>query len=130
MLLKVNFHLLWLAVRRTAPTRIRAIPVSVSFYSWRLSAAVHRLDRLTSGVLLFARTQQAAQRLFAQISGRDVRKQYLCRVRGIFPEYVLHALPSRLLPPSMPRVNAVAVAALRLCSNVQDSHEITLLACK
>lgn len=49
---------------------------------------MHRLDRLTSGVLLFARTQAAAQRLFAQISDRDVHKQYLCRVRGVFPEYV------------------------------------------
>lgn len=47
---------------------------------------VHRLDRLTSGVLMFARTRDAARRLEAQIRDRLVHKRYVCRVRGRFPD--------------------------------------------
>ncbi|CAM9779581.1 unnamed protein product [Lampetra planeri] len=46
---------------------------------------VHRLDRLTSGVLLFAHTLEAVQRLDRQIREREVQKEYLCRVEGRFP---------------------------------------------
>eukprot|EP00126_Sphaerothecum_destruens_P010048 Sdes_comp20668_c1_seq1m16014 len=50
---------------------------------------VHRLDRLTSGVLIFARTPQAARALELQIRGRMVQKEYICRVRGEFPEGIV-----------------------------------------
>lgn len=45
----------------------------------------HRLDRLTSGVLIFAKTQGAAKRVQTQIQGHLMRKVYVCRVRGAFP---------------------------------------------
>ncbi|KAJ7989294.1 hypothetical protein DPEC_G00317990 [Dallia pectoralis] len=47
---------------------------------------VHRLDRLTSGVLLFARTLEVSQRLDALVRDRLLEKEYVCRVRGEFPE--------------------------------------------
>jgi RluA family pseudouridine synthase len=47
---------------------------------------VHRLDRLTSGVLLFARTAAKAREMEAAISGREVEKEYVARVVGEFPE--------------------------------------------
>ncbi len=43
---------------------------------------VHRLDRCTSGVLLFARTQAAAKHLGRQFARRTVQKQYLAIVEG------------------------------------------------
>jgi len=47
---------------------------------------IHRLDRLTSGVLMFGRTVERARELETQIRDRLVEKQYVCRVRGRFPE--------------------------------------------
>jgi len=44
--------------------------------------AVHRLDRATSGVLLIARSPQAAAELGRQMMARTVRKTYLAVVRG------------------------------------------------
>eukprot|EP01052_Picozoa_sp_SAG31_P005406 SAG31_NODE_237_length_19590_cov_13.149915_12_plen_277_part_00 len=47
---------------------------------------VHRLDKVTSGVMLFAKTAEAARHLTSQIqSPGSVRKEYLARVVGTFP---------------------------------------------
>lgn len=43
---------------------------------------VHRLDRETSGVLLFAHTAEVATALMKQFAQRQVRKRYLAIVRG------------------------------------------------
>ncbi len=42
----------------------------------------HRLDRETSGVLLFARSRKAARALLGQFAGRTIKKTYLALVRG------------------------------------------------
>lgn len=47
---------------------------------------VHRLDRLTSGVLLFARTLETSQKLDQMVRDRQLEKEYVCRVEGEFPE--------------------------------------------
>ncbi|XP_072313964.1 pseudouridylate synthase RPUSD2 [Eucyclogobius newberryi] len=47
---------------------------------------VHRLDRLTSGVLLFARTLETSKRLDQLVRDRQLVKEYVCRVEGEFPE--------------------------------------------
>ena len=52
-----------------------------------LSLAVHRLDRLTSGLLILARSIHRAQQLELEIRERKVAKEYVCRVQGEFPEY-------------------------------------------
>ena len=46
---------------------------------------IHRLDRLTSGILLFGRNAGKARELEQQIRTRKVRKSYVCRVEGEFP---------------------------------------------
>lgn len=46
----------------------------------------NRLDRLTSGIMFLAKSQHAAERLVAQISQRSVRKEYIARVVGRFPD--------------------------------------------
>lgn len=44
---------------------------------------VHRLDRATSGVLLFARTSDVARRLGEAWQAGSVRKRYVALVRGV-----------------------------------------------
>jgi len=46
---------------------------------------VHRLDRNTSGVMVFARTSKAAARLSDDIRNNKMHKEYLAIVEGILP---------------------------------------------
>lgn len=46
---------------------------------------IHRIDRLTSGILMFARTLSKAQELESQVRNRQIEKEYICRVQGEFP---------------------------------------------
>ena len=43
---------------------------------------VHRLDRPTGGVMVFAKTSKAASRLSEQVRNKEFEKQYLCIVDG------------------------------------------------
>lgn len=67
---------------------------------------VHRLDRGTSGVLLFALDPEAARRLQEQLEAGTVDKRYLALVRGITPaEGVIdHPLPREEDGPRVPAV--------------------------
>jgi len=47
---------------------------------------VHRLDRLTSGVLIFSKSAAKARLMEQLIKAREVEKEYVCRVVGEFPE--------------------------------------------
>ncbi|MFO0011465.1 MAG: pseudouridine synthase, partial [Planctomycetota bacterium] len=46
----------------------------------------HRLDRMTSGVMVVARNQRALRRLCDQFAARSVHKEYLAWVFGETPE--------------------------------------------
>ncbi|ERS97371.1 tRNA pseudouridine synthase 9 [Sporothrix schenckii 1099-18] len=46
----------------------------------------NRLDRLTSGIMFLAKSPATAKRLSLQIQARVVRKEYLARVVGRFPD--------------------------------------------
>jgi tRNA pseudouridine synthase 9 len=46
----------------------------------------NRLDRLTSGIMFVAKHPRAAENLTTQISKRTVRKEYIARVIGKFPD--------------------------------------------
>jgi tRNA pseudouridine65 synthase len=56
---------------------------------------VHRLDRATSGVLLFALSAEVAARVCESFAAGKVEKTYLALVRGMPPEEILvdHPLP-------------------------------------
>jgi len=75
-------HPSWIAPRRT--------PNCVSMIKRYLDGAtvhtVHRLDRATSGVLLFAKQKEAAKVMNEAFAERRVRKTYLCVVRGYIDE--------------------------------------------
>jgi 23S rRNA pseudouridine1911/1915/1917 synthase len=51
--------------------------------------AVHRLDRDTTGCILFARHAQSRATLLALFEGHAVRKTYVAIVQGAFPSHLL-----------------------------------------
>ncbi|CRK86474.1 CLUMA_CG000091, isoform A [Clunio marinus] len=55
-------------------------------YNLKNLRTIHRLDRLTSGLLLFGRSPKKARQMEHQIRNRQVQKQYICRVEGEFPD--------------------------------------------
>jgi tRNA pseudouridine65 synthase len=66
--------------------------------------AVHRLDRATSGVLLFALDPATARRLQEQLEAGKVAKRYLALVRGVPPEtgVIDHPIPRDVDGPRVP----------------------------
>lgn len=62
------------------------------FYSHFL--VVHRLDRLTSGLVIIGKNKFISSKIAKQIESHQVSKYYLSKVVGQFPEYVLRPLPS------------------------------------
>ncbi|XP_065202693.1 uncharacterized protein LOC135833021 isoform X2 [Planococcus citri] len=54
-------------------------------YNLKNLRTIHRLDRLTSGLLLFGRTTKKARLMELHIRNRQVQKEYVCRVEGRFP---------------------------------------------
>lgn len=48
-------------------------------------AAVNRLDRLTSGLMIIALSADRARTLTAEFTSGTIRKEYVARVRGEFP---------------------------------------------
>jgi len=46
---------------------------------------MHRLDRLTSGVVILARTKAASEEFTKQMTACELQKEYLARVKGDFP---------------------------------------------
>lgn len=54
-------------------------------YTWN-PLPCNRLDRLTSGVMFIGKNAKAAEKLCMQIQGRSVKKEYVARVIGKFPE--------------------------------------------
>jgi len=46
----------------------------------------NRLDRLTSGIMFIAKHKKAAEHMTKQIMGRTIKKEYVARVAGEFPE--------------------------------------------
>lgn len=69
---------------------------------------VHRLDRGTSGVIVIARSGDAAARVQASFERGEAEKCYLALVRGIAPEegVIDHAIPRREDGPRVPAVTA------------------------
>ena len=68
--------------------------------------AVHRLDRATSGALLFALDPATARRMQGKLEAGEVEKRYLALVRGIPPEsgIIDHPVPRAAGGPRVPAV--------------------------
>lgn len=72
-------HRGWANDRDNALQRARAIAGAYVY-------PAHRLDRATSGVLVFALSSSVAAQLAAQLEAGALHKQYLALVRGIAPD--------------------------------------------
>jgi tRNA pseudouridine65 synthase len=84
---------------------------------------LHRLDRGTSGALLFARSREAAATLSSAFEGGRVEKRYLALVRGVPPEsgVIDYAIPRDDGGPRVPavtRFRRVACSTVDRCSLV------------
>jgi tRNA pseudouridine65 synthase len=84
---------------------------------------VHRLDRGTSGALLFARTRDAARALASAFEHQTIAKKYLALVRGVPPEQgtIDHPIPRSEDGPRVPaltRFERVARSSVDRCSLV------------
>ncbi|XP_044759669.1 RNA pseudouridylate synthase domain-containing protein 2-like [Coccinella septempunctata] len=55
-------------------------------YNLKNLRTIHRLDRLTSGLLMFGRSPKKAREMEHQIRNRIVQKDYVCKVEGEFPK--------------------------------------------
>lgn len=77
---------------------------------------VHRLDRGTSGALLFARTREAAAALGRAFESGRVEKKYLALVRGTPPDegVIDYAIPRSEDGPRVPAVTRFRVLARSL----------------
>ena len=80
---------------------------------------VHRLDRDTSGVLLFARSADAHRIVNGLFEGRSVRKRYLAWTRGPLPDLALRcdgalhpARKGRMRPAVAGEAGALAAATV------------------
>jgi 23S rRNA-/tRNA-specific pseudouridylate synthase len=58
----------------------------VRVFDDELMTAVNRLDRLTSGLMILALTTKAARDLSQEFMDKTIRKEYVARVKGKFPE--------------------------------------------
>jgi tRNA pseudouridine65 synthase len=84
---------------------------------------LHRLDRGTSGALLFARTREAAAVLAKAFEEGRVEKRYLALVRGTPPDagVIDHPIPRREGGPRVPavtRFRRIARSPIDRCSLV------------
>nr|XP_039260815.1 RNA pseudouridylate synthase domain-containing protein 2-like [Styela clava] len=65
------------------------ISILAKEYNMKKLFSIHRIDRMTSGLLLFAKTQQLAHKLHDQFKQRKVQKEYVCHVVGDFSKFKL-----------------------------------------
>ncbi|MCQ2562412.1 MAG: RluA family pseudouridine synthase [Alphaproteobacteria bacterium] len=57
--------------------------MAVALFPYSKISLVHRLDKETSGLLVVAKTQKAAQRLSSQFQNKTAFKQYLALLNGV-----------------------------------------------
>ena len=75
-------HPSWIAPKKT-PNLVYSLS---RYFRGEPVYTVHRLDRATSGVIVFAKRKAVAKALNQQFMDREVEKTYLCVTRGFTPE--------------------------------------------
>ena len=75
-------HPSWITPRKT-PNLVYSLKC---YFRGKPVYTVHRLDRATSGVIVFAKNKETAQRMNHLFADHQVQKTYLCVTRGFTPE--------------------------------------------
>ncbi|MFT5123497.1 MAG: tRNA pseudouridine65 synthase [Kiritimatiellia bacterium] len=78
---------------------------------------IHRLDRPTSGVLLYSLDEPTADAMRALFEARQVRKQYLAVVRGCAPEHWENETPLQKSPEEKIKASRTTFRRLAHCSS-------------
>jgi len=88
---------------------------------------IHRLDRATSGVVLFGQDRESARALNALFDERVILKRYLTLVRGITPErgYIDYPVPKE--PRGKERVEAQSSFRRIFAANDTEPRETSLV---
>jgi tRNA pseudouridine65 synthase len=86
---------------------------------------VHRLDRATSGVLVFALDPGTARSMERAFAAEQIEKRYLALVRGLAPEHVLidHPLAKEKGKPKLP--SSTRVVRLEVFEVENDETQVT-----
>ena len=94
---------------------------------------VHRLDRETSGLLVFARTAMVKRRLQAQFEARSVERIYIARVQGLVREdegvltsRLAESRTLRVRPVRDPRQGREAITRYRVLARIGDATLLEL----
>lgn len=91
---------------------------------------LHRLDRPTSGVLLFAKNQEAQSKVSIIFQERQIKKRYFALVRGITPEKFKVDLPINRAHDEIPRPSLTEFKTLGTTVIEDLDQSFSLLDCK
>ena len=80
---------------------------------------VHRLDRQTGGVMVFAKTSKAASRLSEQLKSKKLKKKYFCVINGR-PQIVQDRLTTYLKKDA--KTNTV-----NICTKLEEGSKEAIL---
>lgn len=58
----------------------------IIYIFYLLMQVINRLDRLTSGLMLFGRNTETTKKFHKEMNERQIKKEYVCRVDGEFPK--------------------------------------------
>ena len=88
---------------------------------------VHRIDRFTSGILLFAKTNRSRDALVRQFLKHTPQREYLAVVRTVSS---VAALSARRIPSSWPPILSMAARERRLRTSVCRATRYTFQTSK
>lgn len=60
--------------------------IDIPDFNYKTLYPIHRLDRLTSGIILLAKTKEFSQLAMKSLEAKEFQKIYLARVKGVFPK--------------------------------------------
>lgn len=97
--------------------------------------AVHRLDSLASGIVLFAKSQKALSRLSSAIREQEFQKEYIALVEGAHPpslgrviSYLHHGdHKAEVLAPSHPLAKRAELVIISCTSRAPNQWELHIM---
>jgi 23S rRNA pseudouridine1911/1915/1917 synthase len=117
-------------------TLLDALAATAGWTDGQRPSIVGRLDKLTSGIVVIAKSAEMHARLQRRLASRDSEKIYLALVRGVTPEHGTIDLPLASDPADRRRRIASPDGAPsvtefeRVDTAISDVGEVSLLRCR
>ena len=64
------------------------VGILMTVMGYKKLSLINRIDKSVSGIVIMAKHEAAARALHNSMSGREIRKEYICKVKGIFPDSI------------------------------------------